>query len=78
MPRHIQQGVLGTGTIPRGGGGVRHRHEPKKGVLGTGKTQKRGGLKNWSCTDRILVTDVAQKGFLGAYLLISFTFVLST
>ena len=42
-------------------GGLRHGHNPKKGVLGTGTSRERGGglrqeheskrgcLKNWSC-----------------------------
>ena len=58
--------VLGTGTTQKKGG-LRHGHESKKGVLRTGLVKK-----------TILVTDVAQKGFLGAYLLITFTFFLST
>ena len=57
-----KRGVLGTGTIR------------KRGVLGTGTAREKGGLKNWSCEKTILLTDVAQKSFLGAYLLITFTF----
>ena len=36
--RHIQKGVLVTGTTPKWGGGRRNGHNPEK-----------GGLKNWSC-----------------------------
>ena len=39
-----------------------------------GHESKKGGLKNWSCKKTILVTDVAQKGVLGAYLLITLLF----
>ena len=71
----------------KGGGGLRHghnpkkgglRHEPKKGVSGTGRTRKKEGIKNWSCEKTILVTNVAQRRVLGAYLLMTFTFFLST
>ena len=72
-----KRGVLGTGTTQ------------KRGVLGTGTTQKRGVLRTSTSRKRgvlrtglvkktILVTDVAQKGVLGAYLLITLTFFLST
>ena len=55
--------------------GLRHGHNPKKGVSGTGTSRRGGGgvrnghlkkgdLKNWSCKKRILVNDVAQKGVL--------------
>ena len=37
-----------------------------------------GGLKNWSSKKTILMTDVGQMGALGAYLLITLTFFLST
>ena len=74
-----------------GGGGVRGRYgyNPKRGVLGTGTSRNGGGggfryghnsekegLKNWSCKKDDL-TNVAQKGGLGAYLLITFIFFLS-
>ena len=36
VPRHIQ----------KRGGGLRHGHNPKKGVLGTGKVPKNGGLRH--------------------------------
>ena len=67
MPRHIQ----------KGGGGLRHGHNPKRGVLGTGtsKQGEGGGVLRTGLVKRtILVTDVAQKGVLGAYLLITLTF----
>ena len=51
----------------KGGGDLRHEHESIKGVLRAGLVKK-----------TILVTDVAQKGVLGAYLLITFTFFLQT
>ena len=60
------------------GGGLRHGHESKKGGLRHGHESKKGGLKNRSCKKTILVTDVAQKGVLGAYLLITLTVFLST
>ena len=46
-------------------GGLRHGHNPKKGVLGTGTTRKNGILKikNWSCKKEDLsnlVTDVPE------------------
>ena len=71
-----KMGVLGTGM------------GQKRGILGTGMSQQRGvrhgynpkkvRLKNWSCKKRILVTDVAQRVFLGAYLLNTLTFFWST
>ena len=58
--------------------GSKARARAERDVLGTGtQLGKRvgEGLKNWPCKKkRTLVTDVAQKGFLGAYLLITFTF----
>ena len=30
---------------PKGGGGLRHGHNPNKGVLGTGTSRKRGVLR---------------------------------
>ena len=60
------RGVLGTGT------------SRKRGVLGTGTSRKRGVLRTGLVKKTILVTDVAQKGVLGAYLLITLTFFLST
>ena len=61
-----KRGVLGTGTTQ------------KRGVLGTGTSRKRGVLKTGLVKKTILVTDVAQKGILGTYLLITLTFFLST
>ena len=46
----------------------------KRGVLGTGTSRKRGVLRTGLVKNTILVTDVAQKGFLGAYVLITLTF----
>ena len=68
MPRYIQKGggVLGTGTTQ------------KMGVLGTGTSWKRGVLRTGFVKKTILVTDVAQKGVLEAYLLLTLTFSLST
>ena len=63
-------------------GGLRCGQSPKKGVLGAGTTRK-GGLthvynpkKGEFITDFVkrLGTEVAQKGVLGAYLFIIFTF----
>ena len=72
MPQHIQigGGVLKTDTWA----------QPKKGGLRHGHESKKGGLKNWFGKKTILtiVTDVAQRGVLGAYLLITLTFFLST
>ena len=52
MPQHIKGGgVLGTVTTPKRGVYNRHRHEPKKGVLGTGTTlglKKKEDLSNCS------------------------------
>ena len=72
----LKRGVLGTGRTP------------KRWVLGTGTTQKwglrqgagGGGVLRTGLVVKkpILVTDVAQRGVLGAYLLITFTFFLST
>ena len=63
---HPKIGVLGTDTTQ------------KRGVLGTGTSRKRGVLRTGLVKKTILVTDVAQKGVLGAYLLIILTFFLST
>ena len=51
--------------------GLRHGYNPKNGVSGTGTSRKRGGgvLRTGLVKKPILVTDVAQKGVLGAYLL---------
>ena len=59
---HSQYILVGcTAAHPKGGGGgLRHRHNPKKGVLRHGHNPKKGGLrhghkskkggpKNWSC-----------------------------
>ena len=77
MPRHIKKGVLVTGTTPKSGV-LGTGTTPKRGVLGTGTTPKRGVLGTGLVKKTILVTDVVQKGVLGAYLLITFTFFLST
>ena len=61
-----KRGVLGTGTCR------------KKWVLGTGTSRKMGVLRTGLVKKTILVTDVVQKGVLGAYLLITLTFFLST
>ena len=58
-------------------GGLGHGHNPKRGVLGTGMSRKRGVLRTGIVKKTILVTDVAQKEVLGAYLLITLTFFLS-
>ena len=59
---HPKRGVLGTGTTQ------------KWGVLGTGTTQK-GGLRHGHESKKtILVTVVAQREVLVAYLLITLTF----
>ena len=66
-----------------------HVHNPKKGVLGTGTIPKWGNLgtdtrrRRWVRTGLVKrqsiyivdLTDVAQKGVLGVYLLITSTFV---
>ena len=60
--------VLGTGAAPKWREDLRHGHEPKK-----------EGVKNWSCKKRIFCNLSCTKCFiLGAYLLITFTFDLST
>ena len=61
-----KRGVLGTGTSRKGR------------VLGTGTSRKRRVLRTGLVKKTILVTDVAQKGVLGAYLLITLTFLFST
>ena len=68
-----KKGGLRHGYNPKKGG-LRHGHEWKKGVLGTGTSRKRGVLRTGLVKKTILVTDVAQKGVLGAYLLITLTF----
>ena len=65
-------GVLGAGTsrkrgprcghTPKRGGGLRNVHNPKSGTLGTSLVK-----------ERILRTEVTQKGVLGAYLSHIFT-----
>ena len=57
-------------------GGLTHGHNPKKGLFGTGTSRKRGVLRTGLVKKTILITDVAQKGGLGVYLLIIFTFFL--
>ena len=68
VPAHPKRGggVLGTGTTKKkGGGGSWARARVEKGGLRHGHESKRGGgLKNWSCKQTILVTDVAQRVFL--------------
>ena len=49
----------------------------KQGVLGTGSSKKSRVLRTGLVIRTILVTDVAQKRVLGAYLLNTFTFFLS-
>ena len=52
-------------------------HESKRGVLATGTSRKWGGggvSRTGLVKKTIIVTDVAQKGVLGAYLLITLTF----
>ena len=42
--------VLGTGTTPqKGGGGLRHGHNPNKGFIWHGHESKKRGFKNRSC-----------------------------
>ena len=82
---HPKRGGLRHGHNPKKGGlrhrynpkkeGLRHGHESKKGGLRHGHESKKGGLKRTGLVkNTILVTDVAQKGVLGAYLLIALTF----
>ena len=87
VPQHPKRGVLGTGTTQKKGvlgtgttqkRGLRHGHESKKGGLRHGHESRRGVLRTGLVKKTILVTDVAQKGVLGAYLLITLTFFLST
>ena len=90
---HPKRGVLGTGTPKKGGlrhgnnpkkAGLRHGHKSEKGGLRHGHESKKGGggvrliLELGLVRKTILVTDVAQMGVLGAYLLITLTFFLST
>ena len=59
MPRHLQ----------KKGGGLRHGHESKNGGPRHGHDSKGGGgwvLRTGLVKKTILVTDVAQKGVLGA------------
>ena len=62
-----KRGVLGAGTAP------------KKGVLGAGTTRKRRVLDTSTTRkkEKVLGTEVAQKGVLGAYLCIIFTFIVN-
>ena len=54
---HSQYILVGVCRSTSKKGGLRHGHNPKRGVLGTGTTQKgglrygskKGGLKNCSC-----------------------------
>ena len=68
-----KRGVLGTGTTQKRGV-LGTGTSGKKGVLGTGTSRKRGVLRTGLVKKTILVTDVAQRGVLGAYLLITLTF----
>ena len=63
-----KKGVLGTGTTPEGGRGLRHGHESKRGChKNRHSPEKRGGvLRTYLVQTNILVTDVAQKGVLGS------------
>ena len=66
--QHIKCGVLGTNTNTKAGSQV--RASPEKwgrggGVLGTGKTRERG-INKWYLKERVLVTDVEQKGVIGS------------
>ena len=83
MPWHTKKGVLGAGTAQKRG--LRCGHSPKKGGLRYGHNQKKGDLKHVYnpkkgefrtdfVKERVLGTAVAQKGVLGAYLFIIFTF----
>ena len=86
-----KKGGLRHGHNPKKGG-LRHGQNQKKGDLMHGQNQKWGvlgmGLRGTSrkmgvlrtglVKKTILVTDVAQQGVLGAYLLITLTFFLST
>ena len=81
---HPKRGVLGTGpTQKKGGlrhgynpknGGLKHGHESKKWGPRHGHESKKGVLRTGLVKNTILVTDVAKKGVLGAYLLITLTF----
>ena len=86
---HPKREVLGTGTIQKRGV-LGTGTTQKRGVLGTGTSRKRGVLctdtsrqrgggvlRTGLVTKTILVTDVAQKGVLGAYLLITLTFLVN-
>ena len=66
-------------------GGLRCGHSPQKGGLRCGRNQKKGGLRHVYnqkkgefrtdlVKERVLGTEVAKKGVLGAYLYIIFTF----
>ena len=68
-----KKGGLRHGHNPKKGG-LRHGYNTKKGVLGTGTSRKRRVSRTGLVKKTILVTDVAQKGVLGAYLLITLTF----
>ena len=73
---HLKRGgVLGRGTTPKRGV-LGMGTTPKKGLFGTGTSRIRGVLRTGLVKKTILVTDVAQKGGLEAYLLIIFTFFL--
>ena len=74
---HQKRGVLGTGTTQKRGV-LGTGTTQKRGVLGTGTSRKTGVLRTGLVKKTILVTDVAQKGVLGAYSLITLTFFLST
>ena len=73
---HPKRGVLGTGTTQKRGV-LGTGTTQKRGVLGTGTSRKRGVLRTGLVKKTILITDVAQKGVLGAYLLITLTFLVN-
>ena len=75
MPRTSKTGCLGNGHSPKRGV-LGTGTTPKRRVLGTGMSRKRGVLITGLVKKTILVTDVAQKEVLGAYLLITLTFFL--
>ena len=69
-----KKGGLRHGYNPKKGG-LRHGYNPKKGGLRHGREWEKGGvLRTGLVKKTIFVTDVAQKGVLGAYLLITLTF----
>ena len=63
---------LGAGTAQKGG--LRCGHNQKKGRLRHVYNPKKGEFRTDFVKERVLGTEVAQKGVLGAYLFIIFTF----